>query len=113
LAQLIFGRSASSLSALQIAQLADAALELAGGKSTSLFSKLRTSAGIDDLDISTDSSGAAQVTAGKYLNDRTYLELQQGGTSGTGKAIINLNAGKGIKLRGEADSSGSGAAGIF
>ena len=113
LAQLIFGRSASSLSPLQIAQLADAALQLAGGQSTSVFEKLRKGTGIDDLDVSTDANGNSQVSAGKYLNSRTYLELQQGATSGSGKAIINLDVGKGVKLRGEADSGGGTATGIF
>ncbi|MDI7862505.1 translocation/assembly module TamB domain-containing protein [Rhizobiaceae bacterium n13] len=112
LAQLIFGQSLSRLSPLQIAQLADAASQLAGGRQTSLFQGLRSHLGIDDLDISTDASGRTQVSAGKYLNDRTYLELQQGGESGS-KAIINLDVGRGVKLRGEAGADGSGAAGIF
>ncbi|MGV8937427.1 MAG: translocation/assembly module TamB domain-containing protein [Allorhizobium sp.] len=111
LAQLIFGQSMSKLSALQIAQLADAASQLAGGRSTSLFSSLRNAIGVDDLDISTDKTGQATISAGKYLNDRTYLELQQGGTGG-GKAVINLDIGRGVKLRGEAGGDG-GAAGIF
>lgn len=113
LAQLIFDRSLASLSPLQIAQLADAVLQLAGGRSTSIFEKLRKGTGIDDLDVSTDGSGQAQVTAGKYINNRTYLQLQQGAASGSTKAIINLDVGKGVKLRGEADSGGGGAAGIF
>jgi translocation and assembly module TamB len=113
LAQLIFDRSLSNLSPFQIAQLADAALQLAGGRSTSVFEKLRKGTGIDDLDVSTDSGGQAQVTAGKYINNRTYLQLQQGATTGSSKAIINLDVGKGVKLRGEADSGGGSAAGIF
>ncbi len=113
LAQLIFNRSLSSLTPFQIAQLADAALQLAGGRSTSIFEKLRKGTGIDDLDVSTDSAGQAQVTAGKYINNRTYLQLQQGAASGSSKAIINLDVGKGVKLRGEADSGGGSAAGIF
>ncbi len=84
-----------------------------GGRSTSIFEKLRKGAGIDDLDVSTDSTGQAQVTAGKYINSRTYLQLQQGSGSGSSKAIINLDVGKGVKLRGEADSGGGSAAGIF
>lgn len=111
LAQLIFGQSMSKLSAVQIAQLADAVSQLAGGRSTSLFSSLRNSIGVDDLDISTDETGQTTISAGKYLNDRTYLELQQGGTGG-GKAVINLDIGRGVKLRGEAGGEG-GAAGIF
>ncbi|MFA7414426.1 MAG: translocation/assembly module TamB domain-containing protein [Rhizobium sp.] len=111
LAQLIFGQSMSRLSALQIAQLADAASQLAGGK-TSLFGTLRNAVGIDDLDITTDEKGQAQFSAGKYLNDRTYLELEQG-VDGKGRAIINLDIGRGVKLKGEAGGDGSGGAGIF
>lgn len=112
LAQLIFNRSLSRLSALQVAQLASAVSQLAGGGSNSLLDGLRNQLGVDDLDISTDATGGATVTAGKYLNDRTYLELQSGSEAGGGKAIINLDVGRGIKLRGEAGSDGAGG-GIF
>jgi translocation and assembly module TamB len=112
LAQLIFNQSMSKLSALQIARLADAASQLAGGRSTSLFNSLRSKLGVDDLDISTDEQGQAKVSAGRYINNRTYLELEQGGSSGA-KAIINLDVGRGVKLRGEAGADGSGAAGVF
>jgi len=111
LAQLIFGQSMSRLSALQIAQLADAASQLAGGRSTSLFEGLRSHLGIDNLDISTDARGRAQVSAGKYLNKRTYIELQQGGDN-TSKAVINFDVGRGVKLRGAAGSNGAGEAGV-
>lgn len=111
LAQLIFGQSMTRLSALQIAQLADAVGQLAGGQ-TSLFNSLRGAIGIDNLDITTDERGQAQFRAGKYLNERTYIELEQG-ANGTGKAIINLDIGRGVKLKGEAGGDGSGGAGIF
>ena len=111
LAQLIFGQSMARLSPLQIAQLADAAAQLAGGRSTSLFEALRSTLGVDDLDISTDETGQAKVSAGKYLNDKTYIELHQGGAGQT-KAVINLDIGRGVKLKGEAGAEGTGA-GIF
>ncbi|PST17237.1 translocation/assembly module TamB [Mesorhizobium plurifarium] len=113
LAQLIFNRSLNNLSAFQIAQLASAVGQLAGGGSTSLLDGLRNKLGVDDLDITTDESGGAQVRAGKYLNDRTYLELQQGSDSASSKAIINLDIGRGVKLKGEAAGDGSAAGGIF
>ncbi len=113
LAQLIFGQSKSSLSAFQILQLADAAAQLAGGTQSSLFNKLRKGLGVDDLDVTTDSEGNAQVKAGKYINKRTYIEVQQGKDAGSSKAVINLDIGKGVKLQGSAGSDGSGAAGIF
>jgi translocation and assembly module TamB len=111
LAQLIFGQSMSKLSPVQIAQLADAVSQLSGGHSTSLFEGLRNQLGVDDLDISTDEKGQTSVSVGRYLNERTYFELQQGGAAGA-KAIINLDVGRGVKLRGAAGGNGAGEAGI-
>ena len=113
LAQLIFNRSMSNLSAVQIAQLASAASQLAGGRSTGLLDSLRSKLGVDDLDITTDAEGRAAVSAGKYLNDRTYIELKQDPETNGAKAVINLDVGKGLKLRGEAGSAGNAGAGIF
>lgn len=113
LAQLIFNRSLSNLSAFQIAQLASAVSQLAGGGSTSLLDGLRNKLGVDDLDVTTDENGGASVRAGKYLNDRTYIELQQGSDSASSKAVINLDVGKGVKLKGSAAGDGSASGGIF
>lgn len=111
LARLIFGQSMSRLSALQIAQLADAVSQLAGGGDSSLFQTLRGRLGVDDLDLKTDDNGQTSVSIGRRLNDRTYLQLEQGGSSGA-KATINLDIGRGVKLKGSAGSDG-GSAGIF
>jgi translocation and assembly module TamB len=113
LAQLIFGRESSSLSPFQIAQLADAVATLSGGQRTSLFNKLRQGLGVDDLSVGTDENGGAQVTAGKYLNKRTYLELKQGQDETKSGVAINLDIGKGVKLRGEATADGNTSTGIF
>ncbi|MGE6785755.1 translocation/assembly module TamB domain-containing protein [Ensifer adhaerens] len=113
LAQLIFNRSLSNLSAFQIAQLASAVSQLAGGGSTSLLDGLRNKLGVDDLDVTTDENGGASVRAGKYLNDRTYIELQQGSDSASSKAVINLDVGKGVKLKGSAAGDGSASGGVF
>ncbi|MCJ8520232.1 translocation/assembly module TamB domain-containing protein [Pseudorhizobium tarimense] len=111
LARLIFGQSMSRLSPLQIAQLADAVSQLAGGGSTSLLQTLRSNLGVDDLDINTDSTGQTTVSVGRYLNDRTYLQLEQGGAAGA-QATINLDIGRGVKLKAGAGTEG-GTAGIF
>jgi len=113
LARLIFGRSMSNLSPLQIAQLADAAASLAGGGTTSLLTSLRNQLGVDDLDIRTNDDGSTSVSAGKYLNDRTYFSLEKGDKAGSGKARIDLDVGKGVKLRGEASDGGEAKGGIF
>ncbi|HEX2147839.1 MAG TPA: translocation/assembly module TamB domain-containing protein [Pseudorhizobium sp.] len=111
LARLIFGQSMSRLSPLQIAQLADAVSQLAGGGSGSLLQTLRSSLGVDDLDINTDSTGQTTVSVGRYINNRTYLQLEQGGAAGT-QATINLDVGRGVKLKAGAGTEG-GTAGIF
>jgi len=115
LAQLIFGRAMGSLSPLQIAQLADAAAVLAGvGGSTTLLDSIRSKIGVDDLDVRTDEkTGDTSVSVGKYLNDRTYLQIEKGSEPGSGKAAINLEVGKGLKLRGEATDAGETKGGIF
>lgn len=114
LAQLIFGRSMSNLSPLQIAQLAQAAAQLAGvGGSTSLLENIQRQIGVDDLDLKTTDDGGTAVSAGKYLNDRTYITIEKGDRPGSGKAGIDLDVGRGIKLRGEARDDGEAKGGIF
>lgn len=115
LAQLVFGRAMGSLSAVQIAQLAQAAAVLAGvGGSTSLLDNLQGKLGVDDIDVKTDDeTGDTSVSVGKYLNDRTYLSIEKGSQPGSGKAAIDLNVGRGVKLRGEATDSGETKGGIF
>ncbi|MFB9947861.1 translocation/assembly module TamB domain-containing protein [Rhizobium puerariae] len=111
LARLIFGQSMSRLSPLQIAQLADAVAQLAGGGSTSLLETLRSNLGVDDLDINTDETGQTTVSVGRYINNRTYIQVEQGGSSGA-QATINLDIGRGVKLKAGAGTEG-GKAGIF
>ncbi|MBC7283925.1 translocation/assembly module TamB domain-containing protein [Hoeflea sp.] len=115
LAQLVFGRSMSSLSPLQIAQLAEAVGQLTGVVSGGgLVETLRRATGVDDIDVRTDEeTGDTSLGVGKYLNDRTYLGIESGGSAGDGKARIDLDIGRGIKLRGEASSGGETKGGIF
>lgn len=111
LARLIFGQSMSRLSPLQIAQLADAVTQLAGGGSTSLLETLRSNLGVDDLDINTDATGQTTVSVGRYINNRTYFQVEQGGAAGA-QATINLDVGRGVKLKAGAGTTG-GTAGVF
>ncbi len=73
----------------------------------------RQGLGVDDLNVGSDENGGAQVTAGKYLNRRTYLELKQGEDETKSGVAINLDIGKGVKLRGEATADGNTSTGVF
>ncbi|WP_181409929.1 translocation/assembly module TamB domain-containing protein [Martelella alba] len=112
LSELIFARDSSSLSPLQIAQLADAVAQLTGGTHHSLFETLRSGLGIDNLDLTTDSEGNTAVSVGKYLNDNTYIEIEQSRDTGT-KASVNIDIGRNFTVKGSADSRGETTGGIF
>ncbi len=99
LARLIFNRSLSDLSPLQIAQLAAAVAELAGGSNTSLLGNLRKATGLDDLDVVTDSKGQTAVRAGRYIQDNIYLGVEAG-AQGDAKGTVNLDITKHLKAKG-------------
>lgn len=112
LARLIFNRSIDELSPLQIAQLAAAAAELAGGSNTSLLGSLRKATGLDDLDVVTDSEGNAAVRAGRYIRDNIYLGVEAG-AKGTTRGTINLDITEDLKARGAVGSDGDSSLGVF
>ena len=113
LALLVFGRSLSNLSPVQIAQLAQSIASLTGIVSgPGLIERLTRAAGIDSLDVETDEvTGNTAVRVGKALNERTTVSVEND-PSGT-KATIDLDIGRGVRLRGEAGSTGSAKGGIF
>jgi translocation and assembly module TamB len=112
LARLIFNRGINELSPLQIAQLAAAAAELAGGGNTSLLGNLRAATGLDDLDVVTDSEGNAAVRAGRYIQENIYLGVEAG-AKGSTRATINLDITENLKAKGSVGAGGDSGAGIF
>lgn len=112
LSQLIFNRSIDDLSPLQLAQLAVAAAELAGGSNTSLLGSLRNATGLDELDVVTDAQGNLGVRAGRYIQENIYLGVETG-ASGSAKATINLDLTEHLRIRGSTDTEGDTGGGIF
>ena len=112
LARLIFNRGINELSAFQIAQLAAAAAELAGGGNTSLLGSLRAATGLDDLDVVTDSQGNAAVRAGRYIQENIYLGVEAG-ERGSTKGTINLDITENLKARGSVGANGDSGLGVF
>jgi len=113
LAQLLFGRSVSGLSPLQLLQLADAATSLAGGRTNSgLIANLREGLGLDDLDYSTDAQGNAAVTAGRYLSENIYTDVTING-AGDADLSLNIDLTDSITARGSVGSNGGSSIGIF
>ena len=82
LSQVLFGRSASQLSALEAAQLASALSGLRGGGGFDVIGGLRELAGLDRLSFGQDEASGVTVAGGKYLTDDVYLEIIGGGREG-------------------------------
>lgn len=113
LARLIFNRGVGELSPLQLAQLAAAAAELAGGGSGSgsLLGSLREAAGLDDLDIVTDAQGNAAVRAGTYIDDNIYLGVEAG--AGESRVTVDLEITESLRGRAATSTDGNSSVGIF
>jgi len=113
LAQLLFGRSVSALSPVQLLQLADAASSLAGGSTNAgLLSSIREELGLDDLDLQTDEEGNAAVRAGRYLSENIYTDVTIG-AEGESELSLNIDLTPDITARGSFSSDGSSGLGVF
>ncbi|MCU0832188.1 MAG: translocation/assembly module TamB domain-containing protein [Rhizobiaceae bacterium] len=77
LALLVFGRSFSNLSPLQIAQLAQSVAQLTGiARGPGVLERLTRAAGLDSVDVDTDeATGSTAVRVGKALNERTQVSV--------------------------------------
>ena len=113
LAQLLFGETIANISPLQAARLAAAVATLTGGGSGfNPLGSLREGAGIDDLDLKTDAEGNTSVTAGKYISDNIYTEVEVGGT-GQSAISLNLDVSPNLTAKGSADSDANNGLGLF
>lgn len=112
LSRLLFKRSMGELTPIQLAKLAGAAAELAGGGGGSLVDSLRAKAGLDDLDVVTNEDGSLAVQAGAYLQDNIYLGVQAG-ADGNSRVTVNLDVTDDIKAKVSTGTNGDSSFGVF
>ncbi len=112
LARLLFDRGLETLTAFQAVQLAGAVATLAGRAGVGVVDNLRRRAGLDNLDLTADGMGSAELTFGKYLAENAYTEvtLDQGGKS---SISINLDLAPHVTVKGQLDSDGQTGIGLF
>jgi len=110
-ARLLFGRSVSSLSAIEGLELANSIAVLSGGTDIrgGVLGNLRDRFGLDVLSVDLDEGGNASVKAGAYLANNIYFELRQGGASGgtTGRLELQIDENLSVETEVGADSSSS------
>jgi len=112
LARLIFKRSISELSPIQVAQLVDATAELTGITNKSFFGSLRAGSGLDKLDIITDAGGNAGLEAGRYIRDNVYLGVETA-AGGASKGTVNMDISRNLKAKGSVGSDSNSNLGVF
>ncbi|MEM7489085.1 MAG: translocation/assembly module TamB domain-containing protein [Pseudomonadota bacterium] len=112
LAQIFFGRDLSSLSAFQALQLANSIAVLAGRGSGGVLNGIRSSAGLDDLDVTTNEDGTVGVRAGRYLTENLYTDVQVDQKGGA-EVSLNLDIRPGFTVRATADDDTETSLGIF
>ncbi|MGL4319348.1 MAG: translocation/assembly module TamB domain-containing protein, partial [Paracoccaceae bacterium] len=112
LSRLLFGRALNTLSAFQAAQLAGAVATLAGRGGEGLMAKLRRGFGLDDFDVSTAEDGSTSVTAGKYISENAYTEIEVD-QQGRSTVTLNLDVNENLTVRGSLGSDGQTGIGVF
>jgi translocation and assembly module TamB len=113
LARILFGETLSDISPLQATRLAAAVATLTGsGSGFNPLGSLREGAGVDDLDLKSDEEGNTSLTAGKYISDNIYTEIE---IDNTGKSAISLNldVSPNLTVTGQADSEANSGLGLF
>ncbi|MEM8538916.1 MAG: translocation/assembly module TamB domain-containing protein, partial [Pseudomonadota bacterium] len=112
LAQLLFGRDFSNMSAFQAAQLVSAVATLSGKGSGGLQGGLRNRLGLSDLDVTSTDDGGTQVSAGTYISDNVYSEIVAD-SEGNNKINLNLDLSDSLTVKGSAGNDGDTGIGIF
>ena len=112
LARLLFGKDITQISAIQALRLAAAVRTLAGKGGEGVLGRLRGNFALDDLDVTTDETGAASVRAGKYISENIYTDVTVGAD---GKAEVNLNLtlSPSLTARGTLGSDGDTGVGVY
>ncbi|NYS24653.1 translocation/assembly module TamB domain-containing protein [Rhodobacteraceae bacterium 2376] len=110
--RLIFNRDLSSLSVFQAAQLASAVATLTGRGGNGFMERLRSSVGLDDLDITTDEDGNAALRAGRYLTENIYTDVVLD-PQGRSEVSVNLDVSPSVTVRGRVDERGRTGVGVF
>ncbi len=114
LSRVLFNRQVSQITPLQALQLAATLKEMLGGKKG--FDPLRYTRdllGVDRLEVvqSQTGTGGSSISAGKYINDNIYLEVEKGIGTQTGKASVTWELTPNITVEtdvGENDEKGMG-----
>ncbi|MEX2454114.1 MAG: translocation/assembly module TamB domain-containing protein, partial [Rhodospirillaceae bacterium] len=113
LARVLFGKGAGSLSALEAVQLAAAVGQLSGqAGGVGVLDRMRNALGVDVIEVGAGEEGGANLRAGRYINENTFVGVTQGTTPGSTGVIVEIEVLPNITIDTEVDPRGTNKTGV-
>jgi autotransporter translocation and assembly factor TamB len=114
MALLLFGRQLSTISPFQALKLAQATRTLAGldGGEPGILDKARSKLGLDALDVGTDEKNNVTVSTGKYVTDKVYVGVKQGGANESNEIVTEIELSPSVSANTSVDAEGNQGIGL-
>jgi translocation and assembly module TamB len=114
LSRLLFGRSITNITPVQAIRLAQAVNVMARGDGFDFLERTRRLLGIDQLEVKQagDDPREATLSAGKYVTEKVYLEVERGIGAQSGKATVELELTPNISVETEVGANSEGGVGL-
>ncbi len=114
MARLLFGRSLTTITPFQALKLARAMDALAGGRTFGFVDRAQEAIGVDRLEVrpSEGEGGLGTLSAGKYVGEGVYMEVEKGLGSEDGKISLEYEVTPRITVETEAGTDANGGVGV-
>ncbi|RDD61811.1 translocation/assembly module TamB domain-containing protein [Ferruginivarius sediminum] len=113
ISRLLFGKSATELSAMEAGQLGLAVAQLTtGGGGAGILDRIRGLVGVDVLSVGSTEAGDPSVTAGKYIGGDVFVGVEQGASTESSSAKVEVDLTDNIAVESRVGATGSSEVGI-
>ncbi len=116
LARILFNKGVGELSATEGVQLANTLAQLSGNgfgvSGAGILDRVQQSLGLDVLRIDSAQSGATTVSAGKYIEKRVYVGVEQGALASDSSVKVEITVTPQISVDTRIGQNASGDVGI-
>lgn len=116
LSVLLFGKDSRSIGALQAVQLADSLRRLSGkgGGGMDPVGRIRRLIGVDSITVNNEGERPedASLGVGKYVNDKVYVEVEQGAAQTSSRARVEVELTPSVSVESSAGATGQNRVGL-